>query len=78
VLLFWRATLGETRLRVGSLSELAQAPDQLLFDSADFGGPVAGEPTQISTESAALFIFNQQRPVALRVGADGRATLLGQ
>jgi hypothetical protein len=76
VMLFWRSSLGETRVRVGSLSDLAKAPDQLLFDSADFGGPVAGEPLQISTEAAALFVFNQSRPVALRVGADGRATLL--
>jgi hypothetical protein len=76
VMLFWRSSLGETRVRVGPLSDLAKAPDQLLFDSADFGGPVAGEPLQIATEAAALFVFNQSRPVALRIGADGRATLL--
>jgi hypothetical protein len=76
VMLLWRSTLGETRLRVASLAELGQAPDQLLFDSADFGGPVAGESTQISTEAAALFLFPQERPVALRIGADGSAKLL--
>jgi hypothetical protein len=77
VLVFWRSKLGETRLRVGSLTELAQATDQLLFDSSDYGGPVAGEPMQASTETASLFVFNQESPVALRIGADGRATLLG-
>jgi hypothetical protein len=77
VMIFWRSALGETRARVGTLSDLARAPDQLLFDSADFGGPVAGEPLQISTETAALFVFNSSRPVALRIGADGHATLLG-
>jgi len=76
VLLFWRSSLGETRFRVGSLSELPKAPDQLLFDSSDFGGPVAGEPVQVTTEAAALFVFNQERPVALRIGADGHAALL--
>jgi hypothetical protein len=76
VMLLWRSTLGETRLRVGSLAELGQAPDQLLFDSADFGGPVAGESMQIATELGALFVFPQQRPVALRVGPDGSAKLL--
>jgi hypothetical protein len=76
VMLFWRSTLGETRFRVASLAELPQAPDQLLFDSADFGGPVAGEPLQVTTESAALFVFVQERPVALRIGADGRAAVL--
>jgi len=77
VMLLWRSSLGETRARVGSLSELAKASDQLLFDSADFGGPIAGEPLQISTEMAALFVFTSARPVALRIGADGHATLLG-
>jgi hypothetical protein len=76
VMLFWRSSLGETRVRVGSLPGLATAADQLLFDSADFGGPVAGEPLQISTEAAALFVFPQSRPVALRIGADGHAALL--
>lgn len=76
VLLFWRSTLGETRFRVAPLEELPRAPDQLLFDSADFGGPVAGEPLQVSTEAAALFVFVQARPVALRIGADGRAAVL--
>jgi hypothetical protein len=76
VLLFWRSTLGETRLRVAPLATLAQAPDQLLFDSADFGGPVAGEPLQVTTEAAALFVFAQERPVALRIGADGHAAVL--
>jgi hypothetical protein len=77
VLLLWRSGLGETRARVGSLSSLATAPDVFLFDSADFGGPVAGEPLQISTEAAALFVFISPRPVALRIGADGHASLLG-
>jgi hypothetical protein len=75
-MLVWRSTLGETRFRVASLAELGQAPDQLLFDSADFGGPVAGESIQIATETAALFLFPQERPVALRIGADGSAKLL--
>jgi hypothetical protein len=77
VLLLWRSALGETRSRVAALSGLASASDQLLFDSADFGGPVAGEPMQISTDTAALFVFITARPVALRIGADGKAALLG-
>jgi hypothetical protein len=76
VLLLWRSTLGETRFRVAPLAALAQSPDQLLFESADFGGPVAGEPLRVTTEAAALFVFAQERPVALRIGADGHATIL--
>jgi hypothetical protein len=76
VMILWRSALGETRARVGSLSALASAPDVLLFDSADFGGPVAGEPLQISTDTAALFVFISPRPVALRIGADGQAKVL--
>jgi hypothetical protein len=76
VMLLWRSSLGETRLRVAALAELGQAPDQLLFDTADFGGPVAGESTQVATETGALFLFPQQKPVALRIGADGSAKLL--
>lgn len=76
VMLLWRSALGDTRLRVGSLAELGQVPDQILFDSADFGGPVAGESLQVATETGALFLFPQEKPVALRIGADGSAKLL--
>lgn len=76
VLLFWRSTLGDTRVRIAPLSALPQAPDQLLFDSADFGGPVAGELLQATTEAGALFVFPQEKPVLLRIGADGHAALL--
>jgi hypothetical protein len=61
---------------VAPLATFAQTPDQLLFDSADFGGPVAGEPLQATTEAAALFVFAQERPVALRIGADGHVAVL--
>jgi hypothetical protein len=76
VLLVWRSTLGETRFRLAPLPQLATATDQILFDSPDFGGPTAGEVSQLASDSALLLVFNDARPVLLRIGADAKASVL--
>jgi hypothetical protein len=76
VLLVWRSALGETRFRLAPLAELATATDQILFDSPDFGGPTAGETSQLASDSALLLVFNPARPVLLRIGADAKASVL--
>jgi len=75
-LLLYRSTLGETRLRVAALSQLAGATDTILFDSPDFGGPTTGELVPALTDAAALLVFRGETPVALRVGADGAASII--
>ncbi|HEX6764053.1 MAG TPA: hypothetical protein VF103_01220, partial [Polyangiaceae bacterium] len=75
-LFLYRSTLGETRLRVASLSELANAKDTIVFDGPDFGGPTTGELLPVLSDSAALLIFRGEQPVALRVGAEGTATIV--
>jgi hypothetical protein len=77
VLLAYRGGLGETRLRVAPLSELPNAKDTLLFDAVDFGGPSAGEVKTFAGKDSAFFLWKGERPVAMRVGADGSAKLLG-
>jgi hypothetical protein len=67
----WRSSLGETRLRIGTLAELATAKDILVFDTADFGGPTAGEVSALFSDDAALLVFRGEQPVAVRLGADG-------
>lgn len=74
--LLWRSTLGETRLRVAPLAELANAKDVLAFDTPDFGGPTAGEVTSLLTADAALLTFRGEQPVALRIGNDGALRLI--
>lgn len=74
--LLWRAPLGETRLRVGSLAELATAKDVLVFDTPDFNGPTAAEVSSLLTPEAALLVFRNEQPVALRLGNDGALRLL--
>jgi hypothetical protein len=76
VFIMWRAGLGETRLRVGSIAELATAKDSLHFDSPDYGGPTAGEISPLLTEQAALLVFRNEQPAVLRIAADGSAKLL--
>ncbi len=76
VLLVWRAGLGEARLRVGKLAELPTATDKLLFDSAEFGGPEAGEAYTLVRDFDALVLFRSELPVAMRIAPDGSATLL--
>jgi hypothetical protein len=75
-LFMYRGTLGETRLRVAPMADLANAKDTILFDAPDFGGPSTGELLPVLTDQAALLIFRGEQPVALRVGADGGASIV--
>jgi hypothetical protein len=76
VLLVWRSSFGDTRFRLAPLAQLPTAPDQILFDSPDFGGPNAGEVTQLASATALLLIFNEAHPVLLSISADAQARLL--
>jgi hypothetical protein len=70
-LIMWRGTLGETRLRVAAIAELDKQKDVLVFDTPDFGGPSAPDAASLITESGALFLFRNERPVALSVAPSG-------
>lgn len=74
--LLWRSTLGETRLRVAPLADLASAKDVVAFDTPDFGGPTAGDVTYLLTPEAALLTFRGEQPVAMRIGNDGSLRLI--
>jgi hypothetical protein len=76
VVMLWRSTLGETRLRSAPLAGLATAPDKVVFDSSEFGGPAVNDVTPIIGSDAALLVFRSERPVALRVGKDGSVSVL--
>lgn len=76
VFLLWRAGFGETKLRMAPLADLGNAKDTLVFDSPDFGGPTAGELSALMTEAGALFVFRNEQPVALQLGADGTPKLV--
>jgi hypothetical protein len=75
-LFMYRGPLGETRLRVAALADLANAKDTIVFDGPDFGGPSTGELLPVLSDQAALLIFRGEQPVALRVGADGAASIV--
>jgi hypothetical protein len=77
VLIAYRGGLGETRVRAANLAELPSAKDTLLFDAADFGGPSPGEAKTFVGRDSVLFMWKGERPVAMRVGADGSAKILG-
>jgi len=71
LLLMWRSSLGETRLRVAPLASLPTTKDVLAFDAPDFGGPNPGEVSALYADDDALLIFRGEKPVALHVSADG-------
>ena len=75
-LVMWRSSLGETRRRIAALSALPSAKDSIVFDAPDFGGPNAGELTQVDSDDAALLLFRDEKPVALQVTADGSVRVL--
>jgi hypothetical protein len=76
VFVLYRGALGETKVRVAPLAELAGAKDITVFDTGDFGGPTTGELIVLATEPAALLLFRGEQPVALRLGNDGAVTVL--
>jgi len=71
LLLMWRSSLGETRLRIAPLAALPTTKDVIAFDAPDFGGPNAGELSTLYADDDALLIFRGEKPVALHVSADG-------
>ncbi|HEY3255410.1 MAG TPA: hypothetical protein VGJ91_15735, partial [Polyangiaceae bacterium] len=71
LLLIWRSSLGETRLRIAPLASLPTTKDVIVFDAPDFGGPNAGELSTLYTDNDALLIFRGEKPVALHIGSDG-------
>jgi hypothetical protein len=76
VMLLYRSSIGETRLRLAPLADLPTAKDSIVFDTGDFGGPSTGDLTVLATDSAALLLFRGEQPVALRVGSDGSVSVV--
>lgn len=71
LLLMWRSSLGETRLRLAPLAAMPTTKDVIVFDAPDFGGPNAGELSTLYADEDALLVFRGEKPVALHVGSDG-------
>ena len=69
LLVMWRSSLGETRLRLAPLAALPTTKDIIVFDAPDFGGPNAGELSTLYTNDDALLIFRGEKPVAVHVVA---------
>ena len=76
LLVMWRSTLGETRLRLAPLSSLATSKDIVVFDAPDFGGPNSGELIPLYSDDGALLIFRDEQPVALHVAPEGTVRVL--
>ncbi|HEX2669440.1 MAG TPA: hypothetical protein VHM25_01145, partial [Polyangiaceae bacterium] len=71
LLVMWRSSLGETRLRLAPLASLPTTKDVIAFDAPDFGGPNAGELSALYADEDALLIFRGEKPVAVHVASDG-------
>ncbi|HEV8550206.1 MAG TPA: hypothetical protein VGQ57_14280 [Polyangiaceae bacterium] len=77
VLVLYRSSLGETRLRLAPLADLPTAKDSVVFDVGDYGGPSTGDLGVLASDSAVLLLFRGDQPVALRVGSDGTVSVVG-
>ena len=74
VAVVFKTGLGDTRLRVAPIAGLAAAKETILFDAEDFGGPALGEGAKsLYSVGGALIAFKGEKPVLLRIGADGSA-----
>ncbi|HEY0466899.1 MAG TPA: hypothetical protein VGC79_21995, partial [Polyangiaceae bacterium] len=71
LLLIWRSSLGETRLRMAPLAALPTTKNVIVFGAPDFGGPNAGELSTLYAGDDALLIFRGEKPVALHLAGDG-------
>jgi len=76
MLLVWRSTAGDVRMRSGPFDELQQAPDVPLLDSHKYGGPRTHELQAFVGHSAVVFLFRGIGYHALRIGADSAFSLL--
>ncbi len=76
VLVMWRSGLGEARMRLGTLGQLATTPDVVLFDDEVHGGPKVGEAAIAFMPEMALVFFKQAPPSLLGISSDGTAKLL--
>ncbi len=76
VFVLYRSSLGDTRVRIAPLADLPNAKDSVLFDVGDFGGPSTGDLSVLATDQAALLLFRGDKPVALRLGADGAVSVV--
>jgi hypothetical protein len=76
VLMAYRSSLGETRLRSAPLASLPSAPEKVVFDTTEYGGPTVNDATTLVANDAALLVFRGERPVALRFGKDGSVSVL--
>jgi hypothetical protein len=76
VMVLYRSSLGETRLRVAPLADLPNAKDSVVFDVGDYGGPSTGDLGVLASDSAVLLLFRGDQPVALRVGSDGSVSVV--
>ena len=76
VLVLYRSSLGETRLRLAPLAELPNAKDTVVFDVGDYGGPSTGDLGVLASDTAVLLLFRGEQPVALRVGTDGSVSVV--
>jgi hypothetical protein len=76
IMLLYRSSLGETRLRLATLADLPNAKDSIVFDSGDYGGPSTGDLAVLASDAAVLLLFRGDQPVALRVGSDGAVSVV--
>ena len=71
VIMVWRSSLGDTRMRIAPIASLATAPEKIMFDTSDYGGPTNTDAGSIVSNEAALLLFRDELPVAVRLGKDG-------
>ncbi len=71
VIIVWRSGLGDTRMRIAPIASLATAAEKIMFDTSDYGGPTNTEASTIVSNDAALLLFRDELPVAVRIGKDG-------
>jgi hypothetical protein len=70
IIVVWRSSLGDTRLRIAPIASLATAADKIMFDTSDYGGPTNTDAVSIVSNEAALLLFRDELPVAVRIGRD--------
>ncbi len=76
MLLVWRSTSGEVRMRLAPFDELQQARDIPLLDSKKYGGPDTHELQAFVGQSAVVLMFRGIGYHALRIDAGGKLSLL--
>jgi hypothetical protein len=74
VMALWTTKFGETRLRIGDPTNFAAAPETVVFEGPERGGPVFRETQNFVTDHGTYLLLTHEAPTLVRIADSGTVT----